>query len=523
MFLIAPLFLRRRIRADALMVGFALISVLVFLSTMVWRNFPTAYVEGMGLTQFKIISEYIIIAIYASSIYLLWRSRASFDRSVLVLITGSIAAGIAADLAFTTYVNVYAFSNLLGHYFKIISFYLLYKTIIQTGFEQPFDLLFRDLKQNEDELRISENRVRRLVDSNIIGVLYSREDGTVTEANQAFLSIIGYTQDDLHSGRIHWTDLTPYEFLALDEKALSQAKRDGACVPYEKEYFHKDGHHVPIMIGFAALDPGLDEYICFVLDLSALKQAQHDLTDYAVRLERSNRELQNFAFVASHDLQEPLRKIESFGDRLRGINDGHFGEKEKDYLDRMLSATTRMRNMIDSLLSLSRITTQAKPFCQVDLNVIANDVLSDLDVRITTSAGKVDIEPLPVIEADPMQMQQLLQNLIGNALKFHPKGVPPYVRIFARPSQQVDHGSFIDLVVEDQGIGFDDSQLENMIQPFTRLHGRSEYEGSGIGLAICARIVERHRGSITARSTPDRGSTFIIQLPIHQSNTISSS
>lgn len=230
-------------------------------------------------------------------------------------------------------------------------------------------------------------------------------------------------------------------------------------------------------------------------------------------LERSNQELQDFAYVASHDLQEPLRKIQAFGNLLQDEYGDKLGEG-KDYLDRMRNAASRMSGLIEDLLMFSRITTKANPLEEVDLNRIAQEVLGDLEVRIKDTAARVKVGRLPMIEADQLQMRQLFQNLLGNALKFSRPGIPPVVRLRAELTARKD-GTMkaCQLFVEDNGIGFDEKYLDRIFSVFQRLHGKESYQGTGIGLAICRKIVERHGGTITAKSTPGKGSTFIISLP----------
>ena len=254
------------------------------------------------------------------------------------------------------------------------------------------------------------------------------------------------------------------------------------------------------------------------------QRAQDRLGRTAAMLTQSNRELQDFASVASHDLQEPLRKIQAFGDRLRQKCDGQLSEAGSDYLARMLNAASRMQTLINDLLTFSRVTTKAQPFSKVDLNVIARDVLSDLEVRIEQTGGSVEVSDLPVIDADPLQMRQLFQNLIANALKFRKLNEPSIVKIFADCDSQIAEGATWALAnaemwqisVTDNGIGFDEKYLDRIFTVFQRLHGRNAYEGTGVGLAVCRRIVERHNGSITARSKPGQGATFIVKLPSTQ-------
>ena len=258
----------------------------------------------------------------------------------------------------------------------------------------------------------------------------------------------------------------------------------------------------------------------------ALAQAQllEQETHQRQELTRSNAELENFARVASHDLQEPLRKIVAFGDRLKAKYGELLTTQGYDYLERMQNAAERMQTLIEDLLTLSRITTKAQPFVPVDLAQVTQEVLSDLEVRIEQTQGQVDVGKLPILDADPLQMRQLLQNLIGNALKFHQKLEPPRVKISSQlltgeapsPTGNSVKPTLCQILVEDNGIGFDDKHQERIFTAFGRLHGRSEYEGTGMGLAICRKIVERHKGSITAKSQPGRGSTFIVTLPLQQ-------
>ncbi|MDY6899253.1 MAG: PAS domain-containing protein [Cyanobacteriota bacterium] len=230
-------------------------------------------------------------------------------------------------------------------------------------------------------------------------------------------------------------------------------------------------------------------------------------------LARSNEELQQFAFVASHDLQEPLRKITAFGDRLKATCQDALTDKGHDYLHRMQNAAERMQVLIEDLLTLSRITTRAQPFVDVNLLRVTQEVLSDLEIRIAQTGARIEIGELPIIKADPLQMRQLLQNLISNALKFHSEKEQLLIKIYSRKvtNQQLS-SEFYQIIVEDNGIGFDEKYLDRIFNVFQRLHGRTEYEGTGMGLAICRKIVERHQGSITAESQPGKGARFIFTI-----------
>ena len=269
---------------------------------------------------------------------------------------------------------------------------------------------------------------------------------------------------------------------------------------------------------------GMPVLTFFVRDISLRKRAEEEQRRHAQELERSNRELEQFAYVASHDLQEPLRKIRTFGDRLATACGDALPEPGRQCVERMQNAAERMQELIDGLLNLSRVTTKAADFEQVDLMKVAREVVSDLEVKIDESGGRVEFERLPTIEADPLQIRQLLQNLVGNALKFHREGEPPRVQISARfvkgrDSLALDRSPEDErcrIEVKDNGIGFEEKYLDRIFEVFQRLHPRDVHEGTGVGLAICRKIVERHGGTITAQSEPGRGATFIVDLPVVQ-------
>lgn len=251
-----------------------------------------------------------------------------------------------------------------------------------------------------------------------------------------------------------------------------------------------------------------------------VEKRTRELKLFSDELQRSNSELQDFAFVASHDLQEPLRKIRAFGDRLASRYSEQLGDGA-DYIYRMQNAAERMSRLIEDLLTFSRVSTRSNPIESVDLNLIIKEVLENLEVAIEEQGALVKVGTLPTIEADSMQMKQLFQNLIGNALKFHKPTVAPEININVIDHTQdgQDQPSFnqmYQIEIQDNGIGFDEKYLEKIFTPFQRLHGREHYEGTGIGLAICRRIVQRHQGDLSARSEPNVGTTFVIELPEQQ-------
>jgi len=251
-----------------------------------------------------------------------------------------------------------------------------------------------------------------------------------------------------------------------------------------------------------------------VREVGERRRAEDRLRRQTEALGRSNADLEQFAYIASHDLQEPLRKVRAFGDRLETKYGDLLEDRGRDYLDRMRSAAERMQTMINELLTLSRVSSRGRAFIETDLDRLLAEVLSDLELQIERTGGRVTADPLPRLPVDPAQIRQVFANLIGNALKFHRKDVPPEVRIDASPEPGEPAAAWR-IRVSDNGIGFDESQADRIFQPFQRLHGRGEYEGGGIGLAICRKIVERHGGVLTAASPPGQGSVFEIRLSVH--------
>jgi signal transduction histidine kinase len=240
-------------------------------------------------------------------------------------------------------------------------------------------------------------------------------------------------------------------------------------------------------------------------------QSTNDLLRHAAELSRSNAELEQFASIASHDLQEPLRKVQTFAAQLNAKESENLSEQGRDFLRRMSDAAGRMRSLIDDLLMFSRVSTQGRPFTAVNLGHVISQVLVDLEVSIEESGAMVTVGLMPTVEADPLQMRQLFQNLLGNALKFRRPDVIPELRVEAKV---VDH--IAQVTVRDNGIGFDAQYATRIFRAFERLHGASAYPGTGIGLALCRKIVERHHGAITATGEIDHGSTFTLWLPVSQ-------
>ncbi|MCM2280877.1 MAG: ATP-binding protein [Bdellovibrionaceae bacterium] len=333
--------------------------------------------------------------------------------------------------------------------------------------------------------------------------------GRIVHVNDKFCEISKYSREEL-LGKTHRIINSGYHSREFFED-MWKTIAGGGIWEGEIRNRAKDGSQYWVN---TCIVPFLDdhgrpyEYVAIRYEITQRKLAEEQLKTYATRLETSNQELQHFASVAAHDLQEPLRKVLAFSDRLLTKYRSAVPEEGQMYLDRIQNSARRMQTLIDDLLSFSRVTTRGQAFVDVDLTQIVRDVLGDLEIRIEETKAKIECASLPHLVADPLQMRQLFQNLIGNALKFHRLGVPPVIRISSET-----RGETYVITVEDNGIGFDEKYLDRIFAIFQRLHGRNDYEGNGVGLAVCRRIVERHGGFITAKSTPGQGAQFIVSLP----------
>ena len=406
---------------------------------------------------------------------------------------------------------------------------------------QPSGLLaLDDEEQGSDEgggvRRIPFELAQFAVEHANDAILWVEHDGTIVYANFAASFELGFEPHEL-IGK-NYSDIN----LTMDEEEwdeLWEDLADAMGIRFEAWHTRARGEDFPVEVSISRIGFQGRAYACvFSRDIAQRKIVEQEFRAYAERLQQSNRELEDFAYVASHDLQEPLRKIQAFGDRISRRCRDDMDERSQDYLDRMLRAAERMSRLIDDLLRFSRVTTHAEAPEQVELDQMVKEILDDLIVRLQETEGDVACGTLPVIEADRTQIRQVFQNLISNALKFSKPDVPPEVTISSTlvtalgddvDGEGADEVRFPEesgvlwytFVVADNGIGFDMKYAEKIFSPFQRLHGRSSgYKGTGIGLAIVRKIVERHGGTIHAESEPGRGSTFTFTLPSTQTRAL---
>jgi signal transduction histidine kinase len=381
--LLAPWFLNRRLNPGLLFAGYFLTFTLLFLSIFYWKIFPLCYVEGVGLTPFKKISEYIICGVLAGGLAFLWRRRAEFDGNVLRLIVWSIILTIGSELAFTFYVSVYGLANFIGHILKILSFYLIYKALIETGLVKPYNLLFRNLKLGEEVL------MKRTAD-----------------------------------------------------------------------------------------------------------------------LEVANRELESFSYSVSHDLKAPIRAIQGFSRMLVEDHAARLDEEGHRLLNVIVSNTQSMSKLIIDLLALSRLGRQEIKKVSVNLTAMTRQIFEQLRFQEPERNFQLIIKDLPPAYGDQSLLYQVMMNLLGNAIKYTK---PRKTALIEVDSKNEENETIY--YVKDNGIGFDERYGDKLFGVFQRLHGSDQYEGTGVGLAIVKRIIQRHGGRVWGEGKVDEGAVFYFALP----------
>lgn len=373
----------------------------------------------------------------------------------------------------------------------------------------------------QEQIRVREEHYKAIFTASVDGFLIVDTDGIIVDVNPAACTMYGYTREEMIG--MHGRNLvTPESQGIFDDFARTLAA--GKIFQGEAVDIRKDGTtFIDEVRGVPFYYNGEPHGLAVVRDITKSRESQEEKENLLKllsnsnakllrsndKLGRSNKELEEFAYIASHDLQEPLRKVIAFGDRLKTRYSDVLDEAGVDYLSRMQDAAGRMSILINDLLTYSRVTSKAKPLEDVDLEQIVREVLSDLEVRIEELNATVEVKLSCGLKADPVQMRQLMQNLISNALKFHKPEEAPVVKVFDRTVKS-DNSETLQIVVEDNGIGFDEQYKDRIFGMFQRLHGRHEYSGTGLGLAVCRKIADRHDISITVNSTVGEGSRFIL-------------
>jgi signal transduction histidine kinase len=384
-----------------------------------------------------------------------------------------------------------------------------------------------ETKRHQQQIEESATQLRAIMDIAQSGIfVFSPErdasgdvvDFRFTVSNPAFASYVGQIPEKL-VGDLGSKWFPGYRSNGLFERYL-ETYRTGKSNRFD---FHYDDDGIDVWLDIMSTKLGDGVLVTFT-DYTTVKRLQLQLESSVQDLKRSNQSLEEFAYAASHDLQEPLRKIHFFSNRLKGSYGEGLGEDGASMLERMEVAARRMRTLIEDLLAFSKVSASNAEPQDVDLNLLINGVLSDLDRAVVESGAAISVDTMPVIRGDLGQLRQLFQNLLGNALKYRRHGVPPAVSITSSITKGKDSPldvqpndaatSYHLIVVTDNGVGFEMEYARKIFQLFQRLHGRAEYEGTGIGLAIVQKVAQNHKGYIDAVSVPGEGASFRILLPV---------
>jgi PAS domain S-box-containing protein len=400
----------------------------------------------------------------------------------------------------------------------------------------PYEELKRkneQLQDLSDKVQKSEAQYKILTNALPLIIFSLNPQGELIYANDWLTRFSGETVETLNKGKwknvIHEDDYDSFSLLlknGITSDAVTVKTQTRLKNKKTGEYFwhqvslsplKNDAGELQYWIGYIVDIHAQKVYEQTLMDNIELKQTQEQLKEnqlmlekYIDELNRSNRELTQFAFIASHDLQEPVRKLLFYSDYLLQKYTGNIDGKGVEYLKNMHSASQRMRNLIQDLLLFSQIHREKMQFRETDLNVIMNDMLQDLEISIEEKQARVTVDPLPTIQADEVMMRQLFTNIIGNSLKYSKPGQSPEIKVTNR---EVD--GFLEISFADNGIGFDEKYVSQIFTLFQRLHTREIYEGTGLGLAICRKIVELHNGKINAEAKEGKGATFYVSLPLN--------
>jgi PAS domain S-box-containing protein len=492
--LAAPLLFHRKLHTTMAFLSYALVTGLILASIFYWNIFPAAFIDGIGLTPFKVISEYVISVILAGAIWLLFRHRNEFSTSVFRLVVASIAVTITSEMAFTLYTDAYGIANMIGHLLKILSFYLIYKAIIETGLRNPYDLLFRNLKQ-------SEQRWATTLASIGDAVIATDATGKITFMNAVAEALTGWkfaeAANKLITEVLH---IINEKTRQASENPVTKVIAEGSVVSLANHTIlvKKDGTEIPIDDSGAPIrdqDGGINGVVLVFRDITERRKTEQIKDE--------------FIGLVSHELRTPMTVIT--GALSVAMSEGISAEESKELLRDAVKSSEDLAQILDNLIELSRYQSD-----RLRLNIARKDVGQIVQDIAETEGRHQDghhltvaiSRNLPVTEVDEVRIRHIIRNLLSNAVKYSTVNTNIHISV-----EKKDDNILIG--VKDQGQGISTKDKAKLFQSFERLEGNSGNKtGLGLGLLVCKRLVEAHDGHIWVESEPGQGSTFYFSLPI---------
>jgi hypothetical protein len=543
--LIAPFFIRHKVNTPLLFAVYSAATALILLSVFTWKIFPACFVEGVGLTPFKVISDYVICLILLGAMALLLINRQAFDPRVLKIIVASITLSIATGLTFTLYSDPFGITNTVGHFFQIAAFYLIYLAFIETSLTKPQEILFRKLKQNEEQLTENLKQLdaandelnqeigeRKQVEAELRRqrkwlqvTLSSIGDGVIATNAAGQITFMNAIAEDLTGWTLAEASQKPIKeiFNIINEDTrhevdnpATRVLREGVVVGLANHTLlvRKDETEVPIDDSAAPIKDQDGEILGMVLvfrDIIERKKAERCQAEHAAKLKEVNSELESFSYSVSHDLRAPLRVIAGFSQIILMKEGAQFDEETRRQFKIITDNAALMGQLIEDLLDFSRLVGQAVAKKSLDMEELIGEVWREL---LNINPGRemaLKINPMPQACGDRALIRQVYGNLLGNAAKFTRGRTLAVIEAgsCSRDNETVYY-------VRDNGVGFDMKYYNKLFVVFQRLHSDEAYKGTGIGLAMVQRIINRHGGRVWAEGDVDKGATFYFTLPIRK-------